>query len=902
MASTPIRSNVVKWERNRGRNATDDPSTLPDDITRETINVMLESVGLGSRRPGVGFGIELLNITGAADHIGSLGFARLYVSPGVFTGFTSGTDRSATPRLIINVNGLGGTGYTIAAADAILSDARFVDWHEFNGKLFFTCQTAVNRLHAMEVFTPIRVGLPAAAAPTMANTGAGAYAATIRYYRIQWHDATTRTVNGNLGTSASFTPSGAGTGVNVTRPAVPAGEDISHWRVWGSSDNINFYDLSGLIVIATTVFFDNVVPSTYFSGRTAAPPEGTNTPWPSVKYLATGAQRMLGFGAWDPNTTLEGMPVIPGRVYFSPVMNTTDADDEERVSNTTVLKGWIDVGQKRQGRIDRGILDPIDDVNLVFQDLGVWGLVPTGNDAAPFRRVRLDPRKGSCGQRSQFIGEDEAGNPCAYFLEPVVGPYRYGSRGFEWLGYEVQEYFGRGTLINQADFVHGIWDPINKCCRWWVACDENDEPTVQGVFFPRHGRSTGRGEVRGGWVIHDGLAGQWVCACVGIADNWGADDNSNIVIGGLADGIAPTTIACLDNSANTYDNPSPDPLAGTAFVGYLESKALSASVPQVITQMGQSYVQGRSPGNGALIAMGVLRDFAIGVLNGQSNVSLSSTSPVSRVLRKFASLEGLTNMNAFQAVLQEAARVSTLHVLNTPGTHNLVIEEEGLLIADCIGGGGGARSATQLYSQAGGGGGGYAAFGPTWVTVGQTIVAVVGAAGAANTDGGESSLTLGGSLLIRATGGGSGIRTGGVAPGLQGGAGGQGVTGAVLYNGGDGGNGANNINSGGGGGGGAAGFSGAGVVGVNGATPAPGAGGAGNGGLPGGVSGAGGNGGANNVVGSAGSNYGGGAGGNGSSAAASGSSGGVGVVRYRIFPGSWTLDRWLSSFETGAEA
>jgi hypothetical protein len=905
MASNAIKTNTIRWDRNRGRNTRDDPSSLSDEQTRESINVMLENVGLGTRRAGIGVGLQMINGTGTlADNIAALGFARLYVSAGTFTGFTSGMDRNATPRIIIGVNPLGGVAYTTVAPDAITSDPRFSDWLEHNGKLYFTCATAVNRLHEICAFQVLRSGLPAPAAPTTANTGAGAYAATLRYYRIQYHDdgavgttATGRIVYSNLGTAQSFTPSGAGTGVNVTRPALPAGESISHWVVFGSSDGVNFYNLSGLIVAATTVYFDNATPSTYFSGRTAAPVEGTFTPWPSVKYLANGASRMLGFGVHSPNTTSEGLSVITGRVYFTPAANTTDTHDDERISNTLQLKGWIDVGQRNQGRVDRGILDPIDDMNLVFQDVGIWGLLPTGNDAAPFRRVRLDPRKGSCGQRSQMIGEDEAGNPCAYFLDPIRGPYRYGSRGFEWIGYEVSEYCGNGRLVNQADYVHGIWDPIYRCCRWWVDVDEDNEPRTQIVFFPWQSGVYRRGDVRGGWTIHDGLAGQFVCSCVGVADGWGADNGENIAIGGLAEGIAPTVVACIDNSPNGYDNPSIDPLQGTAFTGSVESKAFAAPVPQIITQIGQCYLQAKASA-GAQIEQGILRNFALALIasaQGVSRVSLNTTAAQTRVLKKFASLSGLVDQYAFSVLLQDPTLTSTLFQYDTPGTFALDVPEEGLLIVDCIGGGGGARSTLAAIAQAGGGGGSYAAFGPTYVQTGDTLSIVVGAGGAAlnaaaGGTGGASSFSINGGLICNAPGG-----VGGQAG--VGGTGGTGGTGTVTYDGGAGGSGGCGAPAIGAGGGGAAGYSGAGLIGANCGT---GTGGAANAGVGGSPSGAGGNGGAANNPGNAGNNRGGGGGGNGSNGTG-GAVGAGGLVRFRIFPAGWTLDRWLSSFENGSE-
>lgn len=106
------------------------------------------------------------------------------------------------------------------------------------------------------------LGTPAA--PTVANTGSGSYAATLRYYKAQFAQlsGTSIAAISNFGASVSFTPSGSGTHARVTKPASP-GATETHWRVLGSADDVTFVAISAWIVLATTTYDDNVAPGSY---------------------------------------------------------------------------------------------------------------------------------------------------------------------------------------------------------------------------------------------------------------------------------------------------------------------------------------------------------------------------------------------------------------------------------------------------------------------------------------------------------------------------------------------------------------------------------------------------------------------------------------------------------------
>lgn len=153
-------------------------------------------------------------------------------------------NETTTPLTIINNN-----GQTVTAAG---SDTEV----QFNGDGSFAARPGLRFLYRNDA--AIELGTPAA--PSVANTGAGAYAATLRYYRIQWADS--NATESELGPATSFTPSGSGTHARVTRPGVTSA-NITNWAVFGSADGVSYKNISGSIAIGTTTYDDNVAPAAY---------------------------------------------------------------------------------------------------------------------------------------------------------------------------------------------------------------------------------------------------------------------------------------------------------------------------------------------------------------------------------------------------------------------------------------------------------------------------------------------------------------------------------------------------------------------------------------------------------------------------------------------------------------
>jgi hypothetical protein len=488
MAPRASRYTPIRWSRNRGRNGGDVSTNVPDDMSVESFNVILKQNGLGTKRGGITSNTISGDAFAGAYQLYTFVPAAGDASVVVFVVSTDGTTK------ILTVTSGAATNLTIGDA---VSNAQETQFATLNGKCYIAYNSSVNRLHVYNTAkssTAIqRVGMAPPAAPSIANTGAGTYAATLRYYRIQWRYKSGSTIltQSNLGASQSFTPSGTGTHARVTKPSA-SGEGETHWVIYGSADDISFYELSE-VVVGTTTYDDNEAPDDY-DVNDPAPDEGAFTPWPSVKFLLSTGERLLGFGVWE---TAQGDSLVPraGRVYFSPVLDASDTDDDERVSNTLDFQGWIDVSRSAGGE-DRALAGPIDGSILVMQSRGIYLLTPTGNATTPYTRTVLSTTIGCVSQASTFMGEDEHGRACVYWLDPRRGPYRYGSDGLQWLGYDLADVIEPQIIVlGGIAAASGCYDPILRACVFGLSTSFS----TTYVFFAREGRPTPDG-VRYGWV------------------------------------------------------------------------------------------------------------------------------------------------------------------------------------------------------------------------------------------------------------------------------------------------------------------------------------------------------------------------------------------------------------------
>lgn len=492
----------VSWRECNGRNGWDHPLAIPEDMGAEMLNVVLQDGGLAKKRGGS----SAVTFSPA-----------LSASVASMARFVAAQDQSAaqlflvtldTPRKIVRCTSTN-VLVELTLADAIASRPYDVTWAAIGGKLYIAYDSTVNRLH---VYDPSRstsdvfvTGLKAPAAATVANTGAGTYPATLRYYRIQYRTVTgTRLVKqSNLGASVSFTPSGTGTAARVTKPsAISEGE--THWVVYGAeAEDGPYYDISGEILVATTTYDDSELPADYNEGE-VAPLEGAYYPFPSVKYLLTDGTRIFGLGVWE---TSAGDSVLPvsGRVYFSRPIGADDTDEEESIQFSVQQEDYIDLSINGVGGSDVGLGGPINGVIFAFQSRGIYMLIPTGQATAPYRRVVVTQDFGALSAQSIVSGEDERGQPCIYFLDPVHGPRRVGMGAtVEWIGKDVNDIWQTVNLSATDVVGWGVYDPYEKLVIWGIATGVSNTVNEIIAFDVTHGRMAQDGSVRRGWMRWNG--------------------------------------------------------------------------------------------------------------------------------------------------------------------------------------------------------------------------------------------------------------------------------------------------------------------------------------------------------------------------------------------------------------
>lgn len=616
-------------------------------MSAESRNVTLYNGGLGTKRGGS----TAMSESGLSEHNALFEYvpgqdvtaAELWV-----------VDNSATKKILRSSSGTQNaptyTNQTLK--DNIASSAVNVFTVTLNGKLYFAYDTTVNRLHVFDPNnassdTVRRAGLaPFGAAATVGNTGSGSYAATLRYYKTRSVEIQGSTVvrRSEANASVSFTPSGSGTHARITRPtAVSEGE--THWEVYGSTDNVTFYGpINGTgTAIGTTTYDDNSTPSTWATTYDAEPVAGFHTPFPSVKYLGTDGNRLVGFGVWE---TSAGDSLAPknGRAFIGPVLDSSSTHDDERINNTTEIQGWIDVA-RNSGGADRGMTQkPINNVFYLFQSVGIFGLIPTESPTTPYRRVAISSALGAVNQQSIVLGQDRRGGACGYFLDPVLGPYMIGgSDGLKWFGKDVKDLWD--TVNKEASTVaaFGLWFPERNIVAFWVATGSSNVPDTVLVCDITEQYVDDEGDLRGGWTVWTGTFAAARCGVMFSNTCATVRARTRVPYVGLDSG---TVLLRYDESA-TSDN-------STAFQAYVTSGVLAAETKTI--EVKRSYLRAAAQ-SGVTIQQSLIRNTGDETAR-TSTVSLTAVGSQTNVLRKFEDA-ALQDADAVQVTLGDASAIAS---------------------------------------------------------------------------------------------------------------------------------------------------------------------------------------------------------------------------------------------------
>ena len=503
------RESLVIMDLRGGRNQSDPPMSLRPNQCVEAMNVDWRDTTFARKRGGA----AAIGITGGTAFSSTIDFLYRFV-PGNSEAAAElwAIDGDATPVKRLT----GGTTFAdVTVSDALTANDIFnVVGATLNGKLFLAYDSSVDRLHAYDPLlgTPRlrRVGFATPAAPTAADTGAGAYAATQRYYRVRWLQLSGSTIirRSEPGASVAFTPSGTGAAARVTQPAV-ASEQETHWEIEVSLDDTTFYRLSQT-AIATTTYDDSAATTTYASNP-LSDATGAHARFPSVRYLLSDGNRLLGTGAYESAGADSGGR--NSRIWFTPVLGSADTGDDERVPNQTTQKNWVDLNEN-DGGATTGLGGPINGIPYAFKYRQVWKLRPTGDASTPYLPRRIRDDIGSVAHKAIAIGEDHVGRAALYFLSHR-GPYRITFDGnIEYLGRDNEDIWRTLNLGATGIVGHSVYHPDLHQWWLWVSLDANNTPATRMMFDVQLGLPDEHGQIRGGWAENDGPTSAARCSCL----------------------------------------------------------------------------------------------------------------------------------------------------------------------------------------------------------------------------------------------------------------------------------------------------------------------------------------------------------------------------------------------------
>jgi hypothetical protein len=577
------------------------------------------------------------------------------------------TDGAATP---IVKRLTGGTSWAdVTVDDAISTRPQDLVSATLNGKRFMAYDSTVDRLH---VYDPNlasarvrRVGIdPGITAPTAANTGAGAFAAVVRYYRVRWLQlvGTATIVRRSEATpSVSFTPSGASSATRITRPTAP-GEGETHWEVEFSNDNASWYRYRGLpdlsatlpvstpVAIATTTA-DDADTAAQVTTCPSVDTAGTYGLFPSVKALISDGNRLLGAGAWETAGATSGGK--NSRVWFTPVLGSSDHADDERIPNQTTQKNWVDLNENDGGGVT-GLGGPINGVPWAFKYRQIWKLRPTGDVTTPYLPRKVMDGIGCIDHKSIALCEDHLGRPALGFVSHR-GPYRIDFDGnVQYLGRDNELTWRSMNLAATTKVCHSTYYPDLHQWWVWIATGASNDPDTKMVFDVQRGFPDENGQIRGGWAKHDGPSAAARCSCL-FANTLGASMSKDLK---PHIGRASGTVIQKCDTADADDN-------GTAFQAYATTRPV-----QVAANLLQKFGIGESAllakAAAQTVTVTINRDF--GKETRGVNVSLAPAGSETRVVKKVEGSE-MGEADVIQMTVGDASASTatwTIDALVTP--------------------------------------------------------------------------------------------------------------------------------------------------------------------------------------------------------------------------------------------
>jgi len=466
---------------------------IPLNKAREMENVDLYRSTFARKRNGA---TDILDETTGEAWTGQLSFVGRQVAGADETAAVLwGIDNAATPKAQRLVSGGVAWSSALTFKDNISTRPQDVVAVNFNGKYYLAFDSSVDRLHVWDGSTIRRTGIAApGAGPTVANTGAGAYAAVERHYLVTFVEKSGSVVlrSSDISASQSFTPSGAGTHARITQPT-PPGEGETHWEIYISDDGLLFFYLTA-VAIGTTTYDDNSVPSSH-SANDPVPVAGEWTVIPSGRFLLVDDDRLLIAGNWED-------AAYSSRVWWTPRQGSSSRGDDERIVDSVDQENWITLDNRDGGYIT-GMGGPIQGTPVVFKYRQIWKLRPTGSLTAPYQPLAISKTVGCIRHQSIVMAVDENGDPALYWLS-YDGPYRMGVSGVQYLGMDVRDLWETVNLGATDVTCHAVYHADKHQVWFFVATGTSNTPDRILVFDTEKGEPDEDDNVRGGWTTFTG--------------------------------------------------------------------------------------------------------------------------------------------------------------------------------------------------------------------------------------------------------------------------------------------------------------------------------------------------------------------------------------------------------------
>lgn len=628
-----------------GRNGADSPHLIPNDQCLEALNVDWNVGGIGRKRPGA----DSVALTGGTAFTAPLNFvARHLPSADETTSEMWGIDAAATP---IVKRLAGGTSWAnVTMVDAISTRPQDTVGASFNGKFFLAFKSAVDRLHVYDPATANcrRTGLATSGTPT-ASTSGGAVTDT-RTYKT----AVTVQSGGVTLRRSELSAVSSSTGLTAQKATVTLvgapGEGETHWELYGASTD-GVYKIVGTATIGTATQDDNNATLT----GTLAPLVGTNSLFPSVKYLAADENRILGATQWETGGKYS-------RVFFTPPF--VNPGDDERNPQTTQQNYYVDLNENDGGFIT-GLAGPLQDSMWVFKYRQIWKLTATGSTAAPYDPTPISRVVGCIEHKSIVLGRDEHGQPSIYFLS-AEGPYRVGSQGLQYMGRDVEDIWKTINLDATNKVCHGVYHAAIHQVWWWVATGTSNDPnamivydTIIGhaVIYPV-GDTPPTAGVRRGWAKWTGDLATCRCSTMFAATIAASMGRLQKPYAGFI-----TSLKLLRGDSATATND-----AGTAFQSYFQTKPYEFLKGQLF-DVGEPWVMAKAS-QGVTIEVQYVADY--GMETTRKSTVLTADGVETYVNKKLDGLMG-GNMSSLALQIGDASaqsatwELSSIFLPVTPG-------------------------------------------------------------------------------------------------------------------------------------------------------------------------------------------------------------------------------------------